>query len=120
MSQADRLAKAEQKGIIMQRIPYGYRMITRKKKQTLVPNDDELKIVEALFTEIWKLSLRKLSAKYGLSKSKIWDILIRTPFYWDGCIKRHGKVVHKVEPVVKKPKWADDPMKLTMVWKMRR
>jgi DNA invertase Pin-like site-specific DNA recombinase len=109
---------AEAEGVFMQRPPYGY-TVDQGDPNRLIPEPDKIKIVQALFKEIWHLSLRKLEEKYQLTHSTIYDILLHS-FYWTGEIKRKNKVIFKVKPVVSKPKWSNDPRKISLAWEGRK
>ena len=77
------------KGNIVSRPPYGYRIINNN----LLPNDNA-HLVEELYSEFLesKISLNKLSKKYGLSLNGLKKIL--TNFTYIGKIK-FDKEVHK-------------------------
>ena len=94
----DGIDRAIREGRILQRPPYGYKTEDRK----LVIDEDKAGIIKALFEDFQKpmMSLKKLSDKYGLTRSMIQRIR-SNPIYTTGEVRWQGKVIYHVDPIVK-------------------
>ena len=92
----------------LSRPPFGY--MSEGKK--LVVDESKRGIIKALFRDFEEplMSLKKLSDKYGLTRSMIQRIRSNT-IYTTGEVRWQGKVIYSVEPIVTRAAGDENPEK---------